>query len=258
MSFNIMSFKKTVITHIYNEEYLLPFWLNHHKNIFDHGIIIDYRSTDNSVKICKEICPSWHIITTRNNDFNSFLVDKEVMDIENLIEGYKIVLNTTEFLFSSKPLNEFCIDSLISYGINVLTPYSLNIYDPDSNISLYNLLLDTDTKYHLDRYGTRQLHNFKNGNYDVGRHITYNPMIYTNDIYIIWLGFFPLNQKLLNRKLQIKNNIPESDKQIGNGAQHLYDVEKMLSINTEKSNTGLQLKEINENLYQLIESYVIS
>ena len=30
-----------LFSHIYNEEYLLPFWLNHHKNIFDHGVIID-------------------------------------------------------------------------------------------------------------------------------------------------------------------------------------------------------------------------
>jgi hypothetical protein len=32
----------TVISHIFNEEYLLPFWLEHHRTIFDHGIIIDY------------------------------------------------------------------------------------------------------------------------------------------------------------------------------------------------------------------------
>jgi hypothetical protein len=57
----------TVIIHIYNEEYLLPFWLNHHKNIFNHGIIID-----NSINICKEICP------TRNPDFGHLNVDLEV------------------------------------------------------------------------------------------------------------------------------------------------------------------------------------
>lgn len=36
--------KITVLMHIYNEEYLLPFWLNHHKNIFDHGVIVNYDS----------------------------------------------------------------------------------------------------------------------------------------------------------------------------------------------------------------------
>jgi len=36
-----------LFSHIYNEEYLLPFWLKHHKKIFDHGVIIDNFSTDN-------------------------------------------------------------------------------------------------------------------------------------------------------------------------------------------------------------------
>ena len=78
------------IIHIYNEEYLLPFWLNHHKNIFDKIIIINYHSTDNSINICKEIIPNCEIITTRNNCFEAQLVDNEVMDIENKYEGFKI------------------------------------------------------------------------------------------------------------------------------------------------------------------------
>ena len=32
--------KTTLISHIFNEEYLLPFWLRHHKNMFDEIIII--------------------------------------------------------------------------------------------------------------------------------------------------------------------------------------------------------------------------
>lgn len=61
----------TVLIHIYNEEYLLPFWLNHHKNIFNHGIIIDYRSTDKSIEIYKQICPNWDIIISRNLYFTA-------------------------------------------------------------------------------------------------------------------------------------------------------------------------------------------
>ena len=51
----------TVISHIFNEEYLLPFWLENHKNMFDHGIIIDYCSTDSSVEIIKKYCPTWEL-----------------------------------------------------------------------------------------------------------------------------------------------------------------------------------------------------
>ena len=43
----------TVISHFYNEEYLLPWWLAHHTKLFDHGILINKGSTDRSVEICK-------------------------------------------------------------------------------------------------------------------------------------------------------------------------------------------------------------
>ncbi len=39
--------KTYLFSHIKNEEDLLPQWLNHHKHMFDHGVIIDFGSTDN-------------------------------------------------------------------------------------------------------------------------------------------------------------------------------------------------------------------
>ena len=91
--------KTTLLTNIFNEEYLLPFWLNHHKDMFDEIIVIDYNSTDKSIEICKNICPKCKIITTVNNYFGAKEIDEEFLSIENNIEGIKIVLNTTEFLF---------------------------------------------------------------------------------------------------------------------------------------------------------------
>ena len=46
-----MEHRATIITNIFNEEYLLPFWLDYHRRIFDHGIVIDYDSTDRSIEI---------------------------------------------------------------------------------------------------------------------------------------------------------------------------------------------------------------
>ena len=90
--------KKTLLCHFYNEAYMLPWFLNHHKQIFDHGVMIDYHSTDSSVEIIKEICPTWTIITSRNPDFQADTIDTEVNDIEAGIEGWKICLNVTEQL----------------------------------------------------------------------------------------------------------------------------------------------------------------
>jgi len=247
--------KTTLLSNVYNEEYLLPFWLHHHKNMFDDIIIIDYNSTDKSIEICKRICPNCKIIQTRNNFFDAIEIDKEFMDIENNIEGIKIVLNTTEFLFCETSVKDIFINSNepCSFGIKSTSPYSLNTYTINNNYDLIHNLLNNDIVYHYDR-GLRQIHSFPNGKYHVGRHNTYNMFVTTDKAHIIWVGYYPLNDNLLKRKLQIQQNIPEHDKQIGYGVQHFYDKEKMLSINSNKSTTGLLLKDINLPLFNLLNS----
>lgn len=248
MSFN----KTTLLTNVFNEEYLLPFWLNHHKNMFDEIIVIDYNSTDKSMEICEKICPKCKIIKTRNPYFGAEEIDKEFMDIENTIEGIKIVLNTTEFLFCEKSIKDIFIDSKpTSYAINAVSPYSINSYNINNSCELFSNLLNNDVVYHRDR-GVRQIHNFPNGNYDHGRHSTFNISIPTNEAYIIWFGFYPMNDKLLKRKFQIQANIPQKDKDTGRGFHHLFSKDKVLTINNEKANSGMSLKNINLPLYNLL------
>jgi hypothetical protein len=146
--------KTTLLSHIYNEEYLLPFWLIHHKDMFDDIIIIDYRSDDNSIDICKKICPNCKIITTRNEDFCASAVDNEIMDIEKDIEGIKIVLNTTEFLFIKKPIKEIFLNTneQTSFSVKCYSPYSNNMYKINNNHELYKNLLNDDIFFNSDRH----------------------------------------------------------------------------------------------------------
>ena len=90
--------KLTLLSHFYNEEYLLPWWLKHHSKIFTDAILIDYNSTDRSVEIIKEYCPTWKVFKSKNEYFDAILVDQEIMEYEQTIDGYKICLNTTEFI----------------------------------------------------------------------------------------------------------------------------------------------------------------
>lgn len=251
-----MTTKTTLISHIFNEEYLLPFWLIHHKKIFDDLVIVNYRSTDKSIEICKTIWPECVIIETKNAWFAAEEVDREIMEIENTIEGIKMVLNTTEFLFCETPIQDlFSSDTLLSYAIKIISPYSKKIYNINNNHELFNNLLTNDVGFHYDRHGHRMLHNFPNGNYKGGRHVSYHRSFFlTNNATIIWLGFYPLNDQLLKRKLQIQQNIPQSDRDRGMGYQHLWDKDTMMSINNEKSDSGLLLKDINIELYNLISS----
>jgi UDP-glucose 4-epimerase len=245
--------KTTLLTNVFNEKYLLPFWLNHHKNMFDQIIVIDYNSTDNSIEICKSICPECKIIKTRNKYFDAEDIDKEFMDIENTIEGIKIVLNTTEFLFTEKSIKDLFMDNTqpFSYAITCTSPYSNNSYDINNNYELFKNLLNDDIVFHNDRY-IRVIHTFSNGNYNVGRHSTRNHIIPTSKAHIIWMGYYPMNDNLLERKLQIQQNIPQRDKDRKYGIQHLLSKDQMLNMNKEKSNSGLSLKNVNLPLYDLL------
>ena len=91
--------KRVVISHFFNEAYLLPWWLKHHREMFDHGVLIDWSSTDGSADICRQLAPSWEVVASENAHFAAILCDFEVMKHEaRFPDAWKIALNTTEFL----------------------------------------------------------------------------------------------------------------------------------------------------------------
>jgi len=235
--------KLTVISHIFNEEYLLPFWLEHHSQIFDHGIIIDYCSNDNSIEIIKRFCPTWEIIKTKNlnqdgsPNFQAHFIDIEVMEIEQKIRGPRIVLNTTEFLFLTKNKNDL-INSLsenVYYFIKSHTVLSNKIdFYPKNSVDFLN---NINVISNIDRPGGtpyRILHSDPSIKYVVGRHNAFNmnntPFIldHGDNFFILWLKFYPFNEAMIKRKLQIQQNIPNSDKIAGLGYQHIVSREDLI------------------------------
>src|SRR5262249_3041033 len=73
-------------------------WLRHHTRLFDHGVLIDYRSSDRSLEIIRELAPGWEVRPSRNEKFHSVSIDTEVMDVEKEFPGWKMCLNVTEFV----------------------------------------------------------------------------------------------------------------------------------------------------------------
>jgi ectoine hydroxylase-related dioxygenase (phytanoyl-CoA dioxygenase family) len=241
--------KLTLITHIFNEEYLLPFWLSYHKDIFSDGYIIDYYSTDRSVEIINKICPTWKIIKTKNIDINgklifqSDLIDIEVIEIEKTVNGYKICLNTTEFLFIKNNL-------ILSEEIYSIYAYSVvcNIHKQKypKNFKEFLQLIEYITPDNKLR-GCRYIHNKKYLNYQPGRHLVYDiDTIKPNEnLFIIHFANLFINKEMFKRRLQIKYNISDIDKIINAGFQHqvsildLFDLIKkmipeMKNINDEQ------------------------
>jgi len=240
---------KTIISHFYNEQFLLPWWLNHHKKYFDHGILVNYESTDNSIDIIKNICPTWEIIDSRNKMFCAASVDNEIMDIEKTIVGWKTTLNTTEFLIGD--INSILYDTELQHFIPCLY-FVDNIIDRkyiDKNIPLYDQLkFGLSLSDSINERGFRSLHN-KNIKYEPGRHWR-NITKYNKELIIFNYGFSPMTTEFYNRKLQIQYKIPQHDKYLGFGVQHYGNINSELTLEQlkikykEYLNKSIDLSEI--------------
>jgi hypothetical protein len=219
---------KTIISHFYNEEYLLPWWLEHYKKYFDHGIMINYASTDNSVSIIKQTCPEWTIINSRNQFFDAKLIDEEVMDIESTVAGWKTCLNTTEFLVGDYSIMNEVADQ------EIIAPCFIMVDSQPDNQPTYSKSL-IEQKHHGIHYHGRDplarrprlIHNKNRVTYPLGRHY---PDYNTEKLKVLWYGWSPFNNKTLDRKLQIQDRIPEADKARGFGSQHIADEHKLNAI----------------------------
>jgi len=215
--------KKTILCHFYNEEYMLPWFLNHHRQIFDHGVMIDYHSTDRSVEIIRELCPTWDIITSRNLDFQADNIDYEVMDIEKSIPGWKICLNVTELMIGNYSI-------LDDRSTQLILP-TMFFVDCDRqrpvthDLPLYKQKTDgfTFRENFPERRG-RAIHSDGSGYPVPGRHFeTYN----SDELVIFYYGWCPFDQGQIDRKLQIQTQIPLIDRQRNWGFHHITNKETL-------------------------------
>lgn len=226
---------KVVICHFYNEEHLLPWWLEHHKAIFGHGIMIDYYSTDRSRELIKEICPSWEIRTTKNNGFIPRDIDQEVMDIEHgLDQGlWRICLNVPEFLYgnlgrlSDKENAQYILPNYVFVDVEDAAKQPVHLFhDQPLHEQRYWGYFAPDHEGSCDpvRYH-RSIHNHPIVYPDYGRHYLFKDYEYSfNDLVIFYYAFADLSEPGLARRLQIKKNIPR-DFQIGH---HMFTKERII------------------------------
>lgn len=224
-----MSNKLTILTNVYNEEWLLPFWIQHHLPLCDHCVVVDYGSTDSSLSIIKEMAPSWEIRKTRNNFFDAEQIDQEFMDIEKSLpnDRFVIVLNTTEFLVGNirELVNSVEEGHNVCYKLTCYIALNPETTDPDNYTDFMNgiqLVIGPPNDRHH-----RHLHNYASGEYGIGRHVTRLPTTEVQRAAVLWTGFYPFNERQLARKLQIKAKMSERDKVLGHGFQHLWDKEKV-------------------------------
>jgi hypothetical protein len=207
--------KRTVITHFRNESYLLPWWLKHHRLYFDEGILIDYNSTDDSADICRTIVPEWKLVKSKNEFFQAHLCDEEIMKYETSIEGYRIALTMTEFILGNfNTLNHSDPHRIVVKSYIMADPIQKGYNYPTYDVPLYkqNFHGYFDSNYRSGRL----MSNYPN-RYNPGRHF----FDYSNeDFIILFYAFAPWNEKTIQRKNQIQENIPDSDYGLGRGLHH--------------------------------------
>jgi hypothetical protein len=248
--------KKTVVSHFYNEEHLLPWWLRQHKQIFDHGIMIDYASNDRSVEIIREICPTWEIRPSVNTNFSdSTAIDNEVMDIERGLDGWRMCLNTTEFLYGNiNHLDDRTESTQYFIGNYVFVDMEDETKGP--------LTLSHDIPLHEQRYWgyddfantgsprggimsrmNRSLHNYP-VTYKGGRHwggVDYPKSF--DDLVIFYYGWADVSDLGLKRKTQIST-------EKGGGGPHAHNKEQFLDFcRTAHRSISRNLKDIVEGIY---------
>ena len=232
---------KTVVCHFYNEEVLLPWWLMHHKNIFDHGIMINYESTDRSCDLIREICPTWEIVPSRNKHFNGNPIDAEVMDIEKNLNGWRMALNVTEFLYGN---TDHLTDTPTPTQYLITNYVLVDMEDAEKG----PIELSHDVPLHEQRYwGYHDTAFLPNSNtigtgvreiwHRTNRSIHNYPIVYTggrhfpdtnydfNDLVIFYYAWADLSERGLARKLQIAPKINENF-----GTIHKYSKEQFLHI----------------------------
>jgi hypothetical protein len=238
--------RRVVISHFFNEAYLLPWWLRHHREIFDHGVLIDYHSTDDSVAICRELVPGWEIVTSENATFAALLCDFEVMKHEQRFpDAWKLALNTTEFfvapgidkmervmlqhdLIGARLPGAVMVDTDPENAPDPAQPLvaqkSTGIWEDDidfAGLAIPGLTFPTRNRLY---------HRYPIGAYLPGRHASHLPQQCNGSRElgsIRWYGFSPWSNAFKARKLQISSKRDSFDIKNGFGAQHQADIAEL-------------------------------
>lgn len=237
-----MGISTTVICHFFNEEVYLPVWLRHHVRLFDHGILIDYRSTDCSREIIRDLAPHWKIVTTANAMFETYAIDREVMEYERSVEGWKTALNVTEFLITDNlhgEIETFAKEHPSQQGFT--TTGCLIMESPgekDKSTSLEDRIWE---QFHFGRVQTspqhvdpipiqrnRLIHKAGDGRYGPGRHANGIAHI-IRPLYLFWYAWCPLRLKKL-RNAQTRSRIPQENLRLGWGSHHVLDPENVEQV----------------------------
>jgi Glycosyl transferase family 2 len=237
---------RVVVSHFFNEAYLLPWWLRHHREVFDHGVLIDRYSTDGSVDICRELVPSWEVVRSETAQFSAIMCDFEVMKHEaRFPDAWKIALTTTEFLVACRlsEVEQFVTSRDLTA---VRVPRAIMVDtepdrapDPDVPLTEQKYCGIWEAEHDYNAAGLvspgrpapiRIYHRYMIGAYAPGRHVSHLPgqCEGNREQAAIWkYAFSPWTEAFKARKLQINATRSDFDKAHRFGYQHEADLPEL-------------------------------
>lgn len=224
--------------------------------------MINYASTDNSVNIIKEICPSWAIVDSVNEHFIDEYINREVKTNEKDINGWRICLNVTEFilgdfsLIKDTPEKKYFMAPVISIIDEMEIRDSTSI---DKNIPLHDQIkTGLNLQDSIVENAYRCFANYTQWFYPPGRHFKVGKEFNVNEtteypFIILKYKYAPMTEEFIKRKLQIQNKIPYKEQKIFRNGDYHTDFGKGLT--KEKIlETHRSLKK--ENLSTIIDYYL--
>lgn len=198
----------TIISHIYNEQALLPLWLSHHSKYFDNGIIVDFDSNDGSLEIIKGF-PQFRVIKSPLKFFDAQKLDALMLEVERQVQGIRMILTATEFLLGNPNSAErdFYIPSVRLINMPFDSPFDWNRQFFEQRF------YGVEAPDHHSRILAHDLPEYP----WVGRHF---PNVDSGGYLIARVSDCFVSQEMFERRLQIQDRIPLEDKVAGFGRQH--------------------------------------
>ncbi|GAB5352996.1 hypothetical protein AAMO2058_000000700 [Amorphochlora amoebiformis] len=255
-----------MVSHFFNEEFLMPYFIRHHAPMFDRAVLLDYGSNDNSVDILKREAPSsWVVVTPNSTVFNAWEVDREVEYWEKTRPlDWKIALTTTEFLLHPDLRADVATKHVSRQGYVSRFPAVMICGSDDINVTRFRSLPEQRSVWNGGVRGMRFGNNYRRfihagirqiRYYNRGRHVMFRnvdavgPKFWDGLGVVLKFSWTPWPE-VRSRKLQIGSRIPTQDRKARFGIQHIDNmVPKTLDENKRRKWTpgeyASDLKDVN-------------
>ena len=245
-----------MVSHFYNEELMMPYWIFHHAHLFDEAIVIDHHSTDKSPQYFRDYAPStWRMVNTSLRDFNAVQTDEEVGRYElELTTPWRVALTTTEFVVHQDVMSELNgvereVEAVQIPALRLVGNDTIPLRRFESLVRQRSLAVLGEWITGYSRYFHRLRRSPSRSNpYSPGRHGLEGHRVAINDNTVKvagrgWIAKFAFTPwpESAARKLQIAKRIPTSDKALNRGFQHFWSRDKMEQERNSLINHSVEL-----------------